>query len=368
VVTVLFTDVSGFTSMSEKLDPEEVTNIVNQFFDVLTKPIYKYGGVVDKYIGDAIMALFGAPVAHEDYPFRAVSAAWEMQLAAKSFADKLLARTGIQLRIRVGLNTGLVIAGAVGGSQKQDYTVMGDTVNLAQRMEANASLGGILVTQETYAQTCQAFEYQKREPLKVKGKQELVQAYDLLGPKSSVKSTQQVSRFVGRETELNLLKLCLEGVKRGNPQIISISGDAGIGKTRLFEEFSQSLPSGWTRMWGRCPSWAQETSYAAIANLLSHWLDLPHQPSSDVIIRCLKETCALLFPSEEARAVSLLGYLLAVDIPHPEVSNLSPQQKRSAAFWLLNDLVFELSHRSPLMICLENLHWIDEASFEWLRR
>ena len=179
VVTVLFTDVSGFTAMSEKLDPEEVTEIVNQFFAVLTEPIYRFGGVVDKYIGDAIMALFGAPVAHEDDPERAVWAAYEMQKAAKEFADKLEAKTGIGLKVRIGINTGLVVAGVVGGAQKQDYTVMGDTVNLAQRMEANARPGKVLVTGETYRQTRHRFGFLTLDPITVKGKVQPIEVYEL---------------------------------------------------------------------------------------------------------------------------------------------------------------------------------------------
>lgn len=141
VVSVVFTDVSGFTAMSEKLDPEEVTGIINAFFAVLTEPIYHYGGTVDKYIGDAIMALFGAPIAHEDDAERAVAAAWDMQTASARYAADLEKRKKIRLRCRIGIHTGLVVAGAVGGDHKRDYTVLGDTVNLASRLEANARPG-----------------------------------------------------------------------------------------------------------------------------------------------------------------------------------------------------------------------------------
>lgn len=368
VVTVLFTDVSGFTSMSEKLDPEEVTEIVNQFFSVLTQPIYKYGGVVDKYIGDAIMALFGAPVAHEDDPLRAVSAAWEMQVAAKEYAAKLFTRTGIQLRIRVGLNTGLVVAGAVGGAQKQDYTVMGDTVNLAQRMESNAQLGGVLVTQETYKLTMDAFEFTEREPVKVKGKEEPVKVYDLVGPLSKRNPAGGAKHcFVGRQGEMDRLDLCLENALKGQPQLVFISGEAGIGKTRLISEFVAKTNQRWPIVRGRCPSWAQEASYALIANTLNQWLDLSSNALSTDIQRRLKDACALYGQEDPERTVALLGYLLSVDIPHPEVAGLSPQQKRSAAFLALNDLLVRVIAQNPLILIFDDLHWVDEASLEWLR-
>ncbi|MBI6546785.1 MAG: zinc ribbon domain-containing protein, partial [Cyanobacteria bacterium NC_groundwater_1444_Ag_S-0.65um_54_12] len=236
-VTVLFADVSGFTTMSEKLDPEQVTEVINAFFKVLTEPIYQFGGIVDKYIGDAIMALFGAPVAHEDDPERAVMAAYEMRKAARVFADKLAATTGIRLMVRIGLNTGLVVAGAVGGQQRQDYTVMGDTVNLAQRMESAAPIGGILVSQETYRLTQQLFEFKARELIHVKGKAAPVYTYEVIG------LLPQQARVVGRQfalrgraAECDRLKEILARGARGEPVFVMVAGEAGSGKSRLLRE------------------------------------------------------------------------------------------------------------------------------------
>lgn len=191
VVTVMFTELIGLASMTERLDPEEISDICNQFFAVLTEPIYRHGGVVDKYIGDSVvMSLFGVPVVRPDDPERAVSAAWAMLAAAREFADDLEPRIGIRLQIRCGLNTGMVVAGEVGGAQKRDYTVMGDTVNLAQRMEANAPVGGILVASETYECTRDTFDYRVLEPIKVKGKELPVAVFEVRGPKQGAMAAE----------------------------------------------------------------------------------------------------------------------------------------------------------------------------------
>ncbi|MBO9540293.1 zinc ribbon domain-containing protein [bacterium] len=184
IVTVMFTELIGLASMTERLDPEEISDIVNQFFAVLTEPIYRHGGIVDKYIGDSVvMSIFGVPTVRADDPERAVSAAWAMLQAAREFADALEPRIGVRLAIRCGLNTGMVVAGEVGGAQKRDFTVMGDTVNLAQRMEANASPGGILVASETYECSRHAFDYRVLDPIKVKGKELPVAVFEVAGPK-----------------------------------------------------------------------------------------------------------------------------------------------------------------------------------------
>lgn len=185
VVTVMFTELIGLASMTERLDPEEISDLVNQFFAVLTEPIYRFGGVVDKYIGDSVvMSLFGVPTVQPDDPWRAVNAAWAMLAVARDFASALEPRIGVRLQIRCGLNTGMVVAGEVGGAQKRDFTVMGDTVNLAQRMEANAPVDGILVASETYRATKDAFAYRVLEPIKVKGKELPVAVFEVLAPKA----------------------------------------------------------------------------------------------------------------------------------------------------------------------------------------
>lgn len=201
VVTVLFADLCGFTSLCERMDPERLTDLVNAFFEELSRPIAQFGGVVDKYIGDAIMALFGAPTAHEDDPERAVWAAYEMQRVAREYAE----RTGVGLALRVGINTGLVVAGMVGTRLKRDYTVMGDAVNLAQRMEQHARPGTVLVAPETHRLVRGRFAFNAMAPLTVKGKRAPVPAYELIGPTPSETRGDRLE-LVGRAVELEVLR------------------------------------------------------------------------------------------------------------------------------------------------------------------
>ncbi|MFQ5443259.1 MAG: adenylate/guanylate cyclase domain-containing protein, partial [Nitrospinales bacterium] len=179
-VAVLFADVSGFTTMSEKLDPEEVHSIMNEVFEILGQAIHEEDGYIDKYIGDNVMALFGAPIAHEDDAERACRAALAMQQALKDFSVQCEQETGFTLRMRVGINCGLVFAGNIGSDFRRDYSVMGDTVNLASRMESKAPLDGILVTEEVVKRVRGKFEFDAFQSLQIKGKDKQVRACVLL--------------------------------------------------------------------------------------------------------------------------------------------------------------------------------------------
>ena len=369
VVTVLFTDVSGFTAMSERLDPEEVREIVNAFFRVLTEPIYRYGGIVDKYIGDAIMAIFGAPVAHEDDAERAVMAAWSMQGVAKAFAARVQSRVGTTLQIRVGLNTGLVVAGAVGGAQKQDYTVIGDTVNLAQRMETSCPLGHVLVTQETFKLTAQRFAYSEGTPIKVKGRKEPVIAYVLGGPREGGSAYRDRIPLVGRQLEIAELREALHRALQGSPQVVSLIGETGMGKSRLSREFigefaAQSLGRV---VGGRALSYAEETSDVLIQNLIYDLLGLPPSPTPDEVLGRARTELARLLPATDDYEVAILAHLLGIEHPHPAVDALAPPQRKAGAFSLVNDLLITLAEEAPVVLDLDDLHWADPSSLEWLR-
>ncbi|MDO8690854.1 MAG: adenylate/guanylate cyclase domain-containing protein [Dehalococcoidia bacterium] len=228
-VTILFGDVSGFTAMSETLQPEQVRLIMDACLKQLASEVKRFGGTVDKFSGDNIMALFGAPIAHEDDPERAVMAAINMQEALTRFAADLEKKMGFSLQMRMGVNTGPVIAGMTGSDQAEDYTVMGDAVNLASRLEHAAEKGKVLVGEGTYKATRAVIDYNELAPIMVKGKIQPVPIWEVIGPKARPESRRGIrgleSPIVGRDDELTRLKHVYEAVTaKKRPHLVTIWG------------------------------------------------------------------------------------------------------------------------------------------------
>ena len=242
LVTVMFADFSGFTTLAEKLDPETVRELVNACFDRLVPIIEKYEGTVEKFIGDEIMAIFGAPVAHENDPERALRTALEMMEEMVKFnADR-----NLDMGIHIGVNTGMVIAGGIGSEGQQQYGVMGDTVNLAKRLEEVAQTGCVLTSHATYCHVRGVFDVLPQEPIRVKGKAETVRTYLVQRAKPrafhmEIRGVEGIeTRMVGREAELvTLQNVFRDTMEDAETRIVTVMGEAGVGKSRLLYEFDK---------------------------------------------------------------------------------------------------------------------------------
>lgn len=241
-VTILFADAKGFTAMCERLDPETVRTIMNECFQGLTEAIKEQGGHVDKYVGDQVMAVFGAPVAHEDDPVRACRASLAMQAFLDEFAERFRSKTDEPIRMRIGINCGMVVAGGVGSESRRDYTVMGDPVNVAARLESAAPSGTVLVSRDIVRQVGDAFEFGPPQFLAVKGKEKHVEAYELIRERTehAGRRRHQTVAVIGREAELSQLSAQWEAASGLNGWI-EIRGETGVGKTVLVREAARHL-------------------------------------------------------------------------------------------------------------------------------
>src|SRR6266498_14713 len=244
-VTVLFSDVAGFTPLAEKLDPEDVHRIMDRCYELITAEIQRYEGTINQYTGDGVMALFGAPIAHEDGPRRAVHAALGIQRAIQNYGKELRAQRGLLLQMRIGINTGLVVVGKIGDDLRMDYTAVGDTTNLAARLQQMAQPGSVVISAATHQQVAGFFETRDLGELPVKGRVP-VHAFEMLRPRGrrtrfDVAVERGLTPLVGRERELATLRERFSEVKAGRGQVVGIAGEAGMGKSRLVLEFRRAL-------------------------------------------------------------------------------------------------------------------------------
>ena len=389
-VTVLFLDIKGFTSMSEKLDPEEVTQIINNVFKVLTGEIVRYGGMIDKYIGDCIMALFGAKKASEDDAERAVRAGLGM-LGRMKQVNQLLAPKGIELGCRIGINTGLVVAGEMSDRGERDFTVMGDTVNTASRLESSAQVNTIQISENTRAQAGDIFEYEALEPITVKGKSKPLKVYRVHGVlKERVerwdRETLAKSRkYVGREHEWKALEAFLKNYfgSKDHPHVpvVGLKADGGMGKSRMAHEFFSSgpCPSGLIFK-GKTISYA-EAPYWLFVNLMKYMMGASEgdpvetvREKWDDLFATLKACPRLPEQTREETVKALaeyeeyLAYLLGVAREPERIKAIKPDKLKDIFFAsfrvLLEAAAAVRDEGEAVYVVLDDLHWIDELSRE----
>ena len=376
LVTALFCDLVGFTPLSAQLDPEEVRDIQAAYFDQMSAQIERYGGTVEKYAGDAVLALFGAPIAHEDDAERAVLCALGMQRAIDPVAAHAKERWDVQPAIRVGVNTGEVVSGTWSASGRQDVAVSGDAVNTAARIQAAAEPGEVLVGTETMRLTRRRIRYGERRDLVLKGKAGTVPAYPAVGLREHFGErweTEAATPLVGRDREMVELLDAWVRTQAGEGQLVTVIGDAGVGKSRLISELLEKVTaSAAVRVIrARCLSYGQQISLWLIADLLRSTLGIREQDVLDEVGAKLQVAVAGLLAGADdetrAEALDVVGEALGLPPGNSMVANAGPQIRRQALIRSLRLVVGALSERAPTVVVLEDLHWIDEASQDVLK-
>ena len=375
VVTMLFADISGFTALSENMDPEQVRSLINRCFDHLVPIVEKYGGIVDKFIGDEIMALFGAPVAHEDDPARALQAVLDMMDALVDFNRQ----QDTDLGLHAGVNTGLVVAGGIGSRGRRQYSVMGDAVNLAARLEDASERGEVLLGPDTYRFVAPLFDCEALSPLRLKGKAEPVQVYKLLGksidPGRVRGLTGLASQMVGRDAELATLTQLSESVQPNQGHIALIIGEAGLGKSRLIAEWRASQltsknGSGQLR-WvaGGCLSYGQGLAYHLVIDMVRAGLRLSAGASEMETQARLWSSTKTLFGEATDEIYPYLAHLLSLDLDDDrwaQAGPLEPQMLQNHYLNVLRQLLVAMTKHRPAGLIFEDIHWADPSSTELL--
>lgn len=377
LVTILFSDVKGSTAMAETLDPEEVLEIMNGAFEFLIQPITRHEGTLARLMGDAILAFFGAPLAHENDPERAVHAALEIIAGAQEYAKRLEAERGISgFNVRVGINTGLVVVGEVGSDLRVEYTAMGDAINLAARMEQNAPIGGILISQATYRLVQGLFEMTPQPPLTVKGKSQPIQTYIVHSARAYASLSERrgiegiVVPMIGRDAEIAHLESAWQAVQSGAFKGITISGDAGVGKSRLLFEFQRWLREQTPApliLKGRAVPETLSTPYGILHDLFARHLDIRDSDSAEVL---QQKIAAGFAPHLTPQRAHVVGHLIGFDLAAaPGVQKLTGSQAfagQAQADLLL--ILRAFSARQPLVLLFDDLHWTDAASLDFIAR
>ncbi|MFH1727262.1 MAG: tetratricopeptide repeat protein [Pseudomonadota bacterium] len=364
-VTVIFADISGFTSMSENMDPEEVTALMNECFQFLVHMVDKYGGMVNKFIGDCVMAIFGAPVAHENDPERAVRCTLGMLRGLEEFNKKK--KLEKPLGISIGVNSGKVFAGIVGSAMRKEYTVMGDTVNLAQRLESAAARGQVLVGNNVYKATRDLFEFHELDPIAVKGKKDKVKCYSVEGEKKEEKINVDYRwDFINRRAEIEKLLELKEKALSSKGQVSYIVGEAGVGKSRLIGEFFDSLEkedSEFRIFRAQCLSHSMEISYYPVTIILRTFLKFEDSDDEEAL---KKKVEVLKGWGLDKNEIHFIGSLFSLKYADSNIQFFDEAKKKISTFIALKSLFQKISRVKPTIICIDNLQWIDPLSKEFL--
>ncbi len=370
-VTVLFADLAGFTALAEKLDPEEVHRIIERCFELITAEVHRFEGTINQYTGDGVMALFGAPIAHEDAPRRAVHAALGIQRALRDYDRELEGAGGPAIRMRIGLNTGPVVVGRIGDDLRMDYTAVGDTTNLAARMQQNARPASVVASEGTHKAVAGFFETLDLGEIAVKGRAP-VRAFEILRPRGrrsrlEVAAERGLTPLVGRSRELSVLTDLFAQVRNGRGQAVFVVGDAGIGKSRLIVEFQRTLADrGEHVTWleGQCVSFGQSVPFLPLIDQLRKNFGIEEFDGEPEIIAKIEHGMRRMGGLEAQ--IPYVRFLLSVDPGDPAVAAMDALSRRKKVFEAVRVMSLRGARLRPIVFVYEDLHWIDSSTEEYL--
>ena len=371
LVTVFFADVTNYTAMSERLDPEEVHQIMDGCFNILMDEIHKYEGTINQFTGDGVMAIFGAPVAHENHAVRACHAALSIQKAIYEYGEKVRKGCGVEFKMRIGLNSGPVIVGSIGDDLRMDYTAVGDTTNLAARMESLARPGSILASRDTGRLVRDFFELRSLGEIEIKGKVEPQEHFELIKASEvetriEAAAAKGFTKFVGRRNSMATLMEAFEKVRSGSGQVLGMVGEAGVGKSRLLLEFRNRLPAGeFTYLEGRCSHYGSTMPYLATLDILRSYFNIKRGDREFVIKKKMEEN--VLHLDEKLKDVlPPFQDLLSLKVDDKKYIGLEPKQKRERTFEAIRDLLVRASQNKTLVLAIDDLYLIDKTTEEVL--
>ncbi|MBI1800118.1 MAG: AAA family ATPase [Chloroflexi bacterium] len=390
VVTILFADVVGSTALAEHMDPEDWTAIMNRAFDLYSPIVYRYEGTIARLMGDALLVFFGAPVAHEDDPSRAVRAALDMVATTREYAERVRAEHGIEFAVRAGINTGQVVVGDVGSDLKYEYTAMGDGINLAARLQSAARPMTVLISEHSQRFVAPVFDCSDLGVIEVKGRTEPVRVFEVRGLKAAPGRVRGLagleSPMVGREGELATLLQLSAAVGSGLGRAVAVVGEPGLGKSRLIAEWHQAMgaslaPLQWAE--GHCLSYGQGLAYHLLIDLVRSLIGVTAAAGEAEVRAALQAYIrersggAVLRQAQGAPANPMgvgdpypyLAHLLSVPLEgaaQERIKMLDPQALQAQYLIALRDLLQGLAGRQPLALVLDDIHWADPSSTDLL--
>jgi class 3 adenylate cyclase len=374
-LTVLFADIAGSTAIAERLDPEDWTAIVGEAFGCMNSTVERYGGTVARLMGDGVLAFFGAPIAHEDDPERAVRCALDMVRSIEELGSAQRATGSEGLRVRVGINTGPVVVGLVGTEKAHEYTAMGDTVNVAARMQNAARPGSVLVTSTTYRFIAPLVEATDVGMLELKGKSDTVRAFEVGGIRRGAIATRGLAGvrapLVGRDAELERLVNVFRVAQARQGRVATVLGDPGLGKSRLLAELHESIDRElgsvqWIE--GRCLSYGEGMPYHLVIDLVRSVIGVKSAADGPQVAEALEKSLRELLGDEWLETYAHLGHLLSVKLT-PDMTARLPllsieALKRNAAS--LVTVLRAVAERGPAVVVCDDVHWADSASVDTL--